>query len=98
MTDLGLRRIAKLLADKLMSDTASDRQQRISAKYRYTINDAEAATLLNAVVEERARPIRVLKVLDGLNKGQEVPVNITDEDRTQALHELNLKGVWPEKE
>ena len=60
--------------------------------------DREKAFLLDAVVEERARPICLIRVLEGVRDGQEMSTNITDEDRNQALIELGLDKVWPPKE
>jgi len=59
------------------------------------------ATLLNAVVEERIDVIREKrKWAEGTQYSKGQPVNVPDREscRTQALRELNLEGVWPEKE
>jgi len=56
--------------------------------------NTELAALLNAVVEERAKVIRVTQRQGGI---PEPKVLTVAESKEVALHELNLEGVWPVK-
>jgi len=92
VTDLDLRKIAELLAVKVV---------RLPAD-RHTINDADVIALLDALVEERAKFINLVADY-GLRIPQDIPDwkdDLTETDRSQrcaqAIRELGLEGVWPE--
>jgi len=51
--------------------------------------------IIEAVIEERAKVIRVTQRQQGL---PEPKVLTVAESKEVALHELNLEGVWPVKE
>jgi len=64
-------------------------------EHEWTESDGAAATLLNAVIEERTKVIRVTQRQRGL---PEPRVFTEAEAKEVALRELNLEGVWPKKE